>query len=88
MEQSFEIIAVLLGKLITEAADAAVEVALHQRLKGREVAPLDGVDEVVVVGHHFGEAAGRQAWAFCSVRQRYILPMAENHVSCSRVSAS
>ena len=45
---SFKIIGVFLGELTAQTADAAVEVAFHQRLKGREVAPLDGVDEVVM----------------------------------------
>ena len=49
---SFKIIGVFLGELGAQTADAAVKVAFHQRLKGREVAPLDGVDEIVVVGHH------------------------------------
>lgn len=52
---SFKIIGVLLRELGAQTADAAVKVALHQRLKGREVAPLDGVDEIVMVGHHLGE---------------------------------
>ena len=52
---SFKIIGVFLGELRAEAADAAVKMAFHQRLKGREIAPLDGVDEIVVVGHHLGE---------------------------------
>ena len=57
---SFKIICVFLGELGAQTADAAVEVALHQRLKGGKVAPLDGVDEVVVVGHHLGQPAGGQ----------------------------
>ena len=60
---SFKIIGVLLGELGAEAADAAIQMAFHQRLKGREVAPLDGVDEVVMVGHHLGEPAGGQSAA-------------------------
>ena len=52
---SFKIIGVLLGELGAQTADAAIQMALHQRLKGREVTPLDGVDEIVMVGHHFGE---------------------------------
>ena len=58
---SFKIIGVLLGELGAEAADAAIQMAFHQRLKGREVAPLNGVDEVVMVGHHLGEPAGGQS---------------------------
>ena len=55
---SFKIIAVFLGELRAEAADAAVEMALYQRFEGRKVAPLNGVDEVMVVGHHLGQTAG------------------------------
>ena len=43
---SFKIIGVFLGELGAQTADAAVKVAFHQRLKGREVAPLDGVQQV------------------------------------------
>ena len=41
---SFKIIAVFLGELTAQTADAAVEMALYQRLEGRKVAPLIGVD--------------------------------------------
>ena len=34
--------------------------ALYQRFEGRKVAPLNGVDEVMVVGHHLGQTAGGQ----------------------------
>ena len=43
-------VGVFLGQLAAKAADAAVQVPLHQRLKGGKVAPLDGVQQVAVVG--------------------------------------
>ena len=46
---SFKIIGVLLRELGAQTADAAVKVALHQRLKGREVAPLVPAEDAVHV---------------------------------------
>ena len=46
---SFKIIGVLLGELGAEAADAAIQMAFHQRLKGREVAPLVPAEDAVHV---------------------------------------
>ena len=51
-------VGVFLGQLAAKAADAAVQVALHQRLKGGKVAPLDGVQQVAVVGDHLVQPAG------------------------------
>lgn len=51
-------VGVFLGQLAAKAADTAVQVPLHQRLKGGKVAPLDGVQQVAVVGDHLVQPAG------------------------------
>ena len=42
-------VGIFFGQFAAKAADAAVQVPLHQRLKGGKVAPLDGVQQVAVV---------------------------------------
>ena len=46
---SFKIIGVFLGELGTQTADASIQMAFHQRLKGREVAPLVPAEDAVHV---------------------------------------
>ena len=51
-------VGVFLGQLAAKAADTAVQMPLHQRLKGGKVAPLDGVQQVAVVCDHLVQPAG------------------------------
>ena len=52
-----KVVGIFLGELRAQPPDAAVEVALHQRLKGGKITPLNGGNDVLVVGDHLVQPA-------------------------------
>ena len=68
MEHHSKVIGIFLSELGAQPPDAAVEVALHQRLKGGKITPLNGGNDVVMVGDHLVQPAAGQEVS--SIRKR------------------